>query len=205
MSTPMQRRDFVKGLTAGSLVLGISASGCKRLDDEMRGAAQPKESIEPVAWVRVDDTGGVTIVCSRSEMGQGIRTSMAMIIADELEADWKRVSVTQADGDEKKYGSQNTDGSTSIRNFLPQYREAGATVRTLLETAAAKQWNVPVAECAARNGEVVHTTSGRTVGFGKLVAIARDLPLPPRRASRSSRPTSTATRARRSRVSTSGR
>ncbi len=180
MSTPMQRRDFVKGLTAGSLVLGISASGCKRLDDEMRGAAQPTETIEPVAWVRVDDTGGVTIVCSRSEMGQGIRTSMAMVIADELEADWKRVTVTQADGDEKKYGSQNTDGSTSIRNFLPQYREAGATVRTLLETAAAKQWNVPVAECAARNGEVVHTPSGRTVGFGKLVAIAKDLPLPPK-------------------------
>jgi isoquinoline 1-oxidoreductase beta subunit len=179
----MQRRDFMKAVGAGGLVVGVSASGCKRLDDEFKGVkapAVPKETIEPVAWVKLDDTGGVTIVCSRSEMGQGIRTSMAMIIADEMEADWKRVTVEQAVGDEKKYGSQNTDGSTSIRDFLDKYREAGATVRTLLEAAAAKQWNVPAGECAARNNEVVHTPTGRTVGFGPLVTIAKDLPLPAR-------------------------
>ncbi len=174
----MERRDFVKGLAAGGLVLGVSATGCRRMDDEMRGAARATESIEPVAWVRLDDAGDVTIVCSRSEMGQGIRTSMAMVIADELEADWKRVTVVQADGDEKKYGSQNTDGSTSIRDFFDKYREAGATVRTLLEAAAARQWKVPAPECAGRNHEVVHTPSGRTVGYGKLVATARELPVP---------------------------
>ena len=82
--------------------------------------------------------GMVTIVCHRSEMGQGIRTTMPMIIADEMEADWSKCRVEQADGDDKKYGSQNTDGSTSIREFLTRYREAGATVRALLEDAAPK-------------------------------------------------------------------
>ena len=86
--------------------------------------------------------------------------------------------VTQAPGDEKKYGSQNTDGSTSIRDFLPKYREAGATVRALLEAAAAKQWNVPVAEVEAQNGRVVHASSKRALAFGKLVATASALPIP---------------------------
>jgi isoquinoline 1-oxidoreductase beta subunit len=175
----MERREFLQTVAAGGLVLAVgSAAGCRRVEDDLRGAADQPAGFTPVAWVRLDPSGTVTIVCHRSEMGQGVRTSMAMIIADELDADWSRVRVEQAVGDEKRYGSQNTDGSSSIRNFLPQYRQAGATVRALLEAAAAKQWNVPDTEVSAQFHEVMHRPSGRRIGFGALVATARDLPLP---------------------------
>ena len=180
LQSKVDRREFLAAAGAGSLVLAVGASGCSRVDDDLRGANKPTLTITPVAHVRLDDTGTVTVVCHRSEMGQGIRTTMAMVIADELEADWDRVVVEQAPGDEKTYGSQNTDGSTSIRDFLPQYRETGATVRLLLEAAAAQHWNAPMAEVEARMHEVVHRPSGRKVGFGTLVAIAKDLPLPPK-------------------------
>ena len=177
----MDRREFLSAAGSGALVIAVGASGCSRADDLRPGrAAKPTLTITPVAHVRVDDTGTVTVVCHRSEMGQGIRTTMAMVIADELEADWKRVVVDQAPGDEKLYGSQNTDGSTSIRDFLPQYRETGATVRLLLEAAAAHQWNVPIDEVEARLHQVVHRPSGRKLGYGKLVAVAKELPLPPK-------------------------
>jgi isoquinoline 1-oxidoreductase beta subunit len=178
----MDRREFLAAAGTGSLVIAVGASGCSRVDEDLRGTARAKPTltITPLAHVRLDDTGTVTIVCHRSEMGQGIRTTMAMVIADELEADWSRVVIEQAPGDEKTYGSQNTDGSTSIRDFLPQYRETGATVRLLLEAAAAQQWNVPIGEVEARFHEVVHRTTGKKVGYGELVAIAKDLPLPPK-------------------------
>jgi isoquinoline 1-oxidoreductase beta subunit len=176
----MDRREFVAA-SAGGLVVAVGLGGCSRGDGRPGpAAAKPTLTITPVAHVRVDDAGTVTVVCHRSEMGQGIRTTMAMIIADELEADWERVVVDQAPGDEKLYGSQNTDGSTSIRDFLPQYRETGATVRLLLEAAAAQRWNVPMDEVEARMHQVVHRPSGRAIGFGKLVAAAKDLPLPPK-------------------------
>ena len=111
-------------------------------------------------------------------MGQGIRTTMPLIIADEMEADWSRCRVAQAIGDEKKYGSQNTDGSSSVRLFLSKYRDAGATVRALLEDAAAKDWGVSASEVRARQHQVVHERTGRTLGFGALVATARTLPMP---------------------------
>jgi isoquinoline 1-oxidoreductase subunit beta len=181
VSTGLDRREFLTAAGAGSLVLAVGAGGCSRLDRDLRGAAaKPTLTITPVAHVRLDDTGTVTVVCHRSEMGQGIRTTMAMVIADELEADWKQVVVEQAPGDEKTYGSQNTDGSTSIRNFLTQYRETGATVRLLLEAAAAQQWNVPMAEVEARMHEVLHRPTGRKIGYGQLVATAKELPLPPK-------------------------
>jgi len=180
MSQSVPRRDFVKAVAIGSLVITVTASGCRKISEEARAPSVPAgEPFEPVVYVRLDPTGTVTIVCPRSEMGQGIRTTIAMIVADEMEADWKDVKVVQAPGDEKKYGSQNTDGSTSIRDFLPKYREAGATVRALLEAAAAKEWKVPVAEVAAENGRVVHVASKRSLRFGKLVSTAATLPIPP--------------------------
>ena len=179
MSRSLPRRDFVKSVAIGGLVITVTGSGCRRLSDEARGsAARAGEPFEPVVYVRLDPSGTVTIVCPRSEMGQGIRTTLAMVIADEMEADWKDVVVAQAPGDEKKYGTQNTDGSTSIRDFLPKYREAGAIVRTLLEAAAAKEWGVPVAEVEAQNGHVVHASSKRALAFGKLVVTATALPMP---------------------------
>src|SRR5258707_10340579 len=110
-------------------------------------------------------------------MGTGIRTSLPMVAADELEADWSRVRIEQGIGD-PKYGDQNTDGSRSIRDFYEAFRQAGASARTMLVSAAAAQWNVPASECVARNHEVVHQSSGRAVGYGPLVAAASRLPLP---------------------------
>lgn len=177
MHTDTTRRDFTKLLGLGGLVLVASSLGVRRLDaaDVASLAAEPWE---PHAYIRVALDDIVTIVCHRSEMGQGIRTTMPMLIADEMEADWSKCRVEQAIGDEKKYGTQNTDGSTSIRDFLPQYREAGATVRALLEDAAAKEWSVASSAVKARNGTVVHIASGRIKTFGALVETARALPLP---------------------------
>ena len=172
------RREFVKLLGVGGLVIAASSLGVRRLNAADFQRMSNAEPWEPHAYIRIGDDGAVTIICHRSEMGQGIRTTMPMLIADEMEADWSKCHVEQGLGDEKKYGSQNTDGSTSIRDFLPKYREAGATVRALLEDAAAKEWGVPSGDVKARNGEVVHTSSGRTKAFGALVATARSIAMP---------------------------
>ena len=181
----MERREFIQKVALGGLTIAVFGPGaCRRQEDSLRGdsadaaAREPKERFSPAAYVRVDDTGTVTVINHRSEMGQGIRTSVAMAVADELEADWSRVRLEQAPGDEETYGSQNTDGSRSIRDFLPALREAGATARTMLEAAAAAQWKVPASEVRGRNGEVVHTPSGRKLGYGELVAAAAKLPVP---------------------------
>ncbi|MFO0228604.1 molybdopterin cofactor-binding domain-containing protein, partial [Gemmatimonas sp.] len=178
-----QRRDFLKLLGTGGLLVAASAVGVRRLEASSGGftvdhADDRAEPWEPHAYVRLDEDGTVTIVCHRSEMGQGIRTTMPMIIADEMEADWSKCRVVQADGDEPKYGSQNTDGSTSIRDFLAKYREAGATVRALLEDAAAAEWGVPATEVSARTGDGVLVSSGRTKACGALVATARTVAMP---------------------------
>jgi isoquinoline 1-oxidoreductase beta subunit len=175
----MERREFLQTLAAGGLVLVVSGTACRRLEEAFKGDdEEAKESFSPAAYVRVDDAGIVTVICHRSEMGQGIRTSVAMVVADELEADWARVRLAQAPGDEKTYGSQNTDGSRSIRDFLPALREAGAAARMMLESAAAAQWKVPVAEVEARLHEVVHKTSGRRLPYARLVKAAGALPVP---------------------------
>ncbi|MBK8247441.1 MAG: xanthine dehydrogenase family protein molybdopterin-binding subunit [Gemmatimonadetes bacterium] len=170
------RRTALKLLGLGGLVFVAGPGGLRRLDTvgALDTSADPWDAH---VYVRLADDGTVTLTCHRSEMGQGIRTTMPMIIADEMEADWAKCRVEQAQGD-AKYGSQNTDGSTSIRDFLFKYREAGATVRALLEDAAAKEWGVAASEVAAQNGAVVHRASGRSKSFGSLVATARTLPMP---------------------------
>ncbi len=175
-----RRRALLKLLGMGGLVVAAGPLGARRLEaaDAYLTAHGEADPWEAHAFVHIADDGIVTITCHRSEMGQGIRTTMPMIIADEMEADWSKCRVVQADGDEKKYGSQNTDGSTSIRDFLFKYREAGATVRALLEDAAAKEWGVSPQSVRARNGVVVHEATGRSKPFGALVATARALALP---------------------------
>jgi isoquinoline 1-oxidoreductase beta subunit len=175
-----ERRHFIQLLGVGGLAIAVGPAGVRRLGAAERLAASFAEPWSPVAYVVVNTDGIVTIICHRSEMGQGIRTTMPMIIADEMEADWDKCRVQQAEGNEKKYGSQNTDGSTSIRDFLPQYREAGATVRALLEDAAAKQWGVASREVRAQKHTVVHAATRRTATFASLVASAATLPMPPK-------------------------
>src|SRR5256712_308961 len=135
---------------------------------------------DPLVFVSIAEDGTVTIVCHRSEMGQGVRTGMPMIVADELEADWKRVRVAQAPGDEKRFGNQDTDGSRSTRHFFEPMRRCGAAARAMLEAAAAERWKVPVTEVEARNHEVVHRPTGRRLGYGSLAKAAASQPIPAR-------------------------
>ncbi|MBL8646008.1 MAG: xanthine dehydrogenase family protein molybdopterin-binding subunit [Sphingosinicella sp.] len=135
---------------------------------------------DPTLFVAIGEDGTVTITCHRAEMGQGIRTSLAMVIADELEADWSRVRIEQAVGDEARYGNQNTDGSRSMRHLFTPLRRCGAAARTMLEAAAAKRWGVSVGEVAANLHEVVHHPSGRRLGYGALAKDAAALAVPDR-------------------------
>jgi isoquinoline 1-oxidoreductase beta subunit len=134
----------------------------------------------PLVFVSMGEDGIVTVTVHRPEMGQGVRTSFAMVIADELDADWSRVRVTQAPADEARYGSQNTDGSRSMRHFFEPMRRVGASARTMLETVAAARWKVPLSEVAASNHEVVHAKSNRRLAFGALAKEAGRLHVPPR-------------------------
>jgi isoquinoline 1-oxidoreductase beta subunit len=111
-------------------------------------------------------------------MGTGIKTDLPLVLADELDADWSRVQVVQAQGD-PKYGDQNTDGSRRTWQFFGPMRVAGATARQMLETAAAQTWNVPVGGCRAQNGFVVHASGGRKLSFGNLAKLAVAMPVPP--------------------------
>ena len=110
---------------------------------------------DPHVFVAIDPDGAVTIVTHRAEMGTGIRTSLPMVIADEMEADWSRVSLIQAPGDEPRYGNQDTDGSRSMRHFIQPMRECGAAMRQMLETAAATKWGVDPSLCRAKSHHVV--------------------------------------------------
>lgn len=132
----------------------------------------------PDLFVGIAPDGTVTIVAHRSEMGQGVRTSLPMVLADELGADWSRVRVVQAPGDEQKFGNQDTDGSRSMRHWFEPMRRCGATARRMLEMAAASTWSVPLAEVETRVHQVVHVASGRALDFGALAEAAAKLPVP---------------------------
>ncbi|PWU21163.1 MAG: twin-arginine translocation pathway signal protein [Candidatus Rokuibacteriota bacterium] len=178
----ISRRGFIQGLSAlGGLVLAAGFPSPSRAADPPKYGADgmPNGWVDnPLVFVAIAPDGTVSIVCHRSEMGQGVRTGMPMIVADELEADWKRVRVVQATGDEKRYGNQDTDGSRSTRHFLDPMRRCGASARMMLEAAAAERWKVPVSEVEARNHEVVHVPSGRRLGYGALAKAAASQPVP---------------------------
>ena len=175
----IQRRTFLERLATGGLVLAVGPAGVRHFSAvaelEARALAEP---FAPSVYLSIAESGIATIICHRSEMGQGSTTTLVMTLADELEADWTKVRLEQAIGD-AKYGDQNTDGSTSIRNgtYL-KFREVGATARLMLSNAAAAIWGVPVGEVSARNSVVTHAKTKRTLGYGALVARARTLPVP---------------------------
>ena len=178
------RRRFLQQVSAaGGLVLvaGYAGDGQAQEPKKYGADGMPNGWVDnALVFVSLATDGTVSIVCHRSEMGQGVRTSMPMIVADELEADWARVKVVQAPGDEKRYGNQDTDGSRSTRHFFTPMRTCGASARMMLERAAAEQWKVPVGEVQARNHEVVHAKTGRKLGYGKLAAAAAKQPVPSR-------------------------
>jgi isoquinoline 1-oxidoreductase beta subunit len=137
-------------------------------------AARP---FEPSVWMSIAPDGTVTIVAHRSEMGCGSRTALPLVVADELDADWTRVRLEQAIGD-PKYGEQDTDGSHSVRSNFDLMRQVGATGRAMLISAAAAKWGVPAKDCATEPHFVVHTASGRKLGYGEVAAAAAKLPVP---------------------------
>ena len=166
------------GQAGGGLVFALTFAGACAPDEKTAGpAAKASAAVAPNVYVNIRNDGIVEIVCHRSEMGQGIRTSLPQVIADELEADWDKIELHQAIGDEK-YGDQNTDGSTSIRRHFDLLRNAGATAREMMIAAAASTWNVAAEECEAREHAVHHAASNRSLGYGELVDAARDLPVP---------------------------
>ncbi|MDB6445471.1 xanthine dehydrogenase family protein molybdopterin-binding subunit [Pseudomonas sp. 21TX0197] len=180
----LSRRGFLKGASAtGVLVLAASWGLPDAFAEEKKFGAEgmPHGAVDdPKVYVSIAADGSVTVICNRSEMGQGVRTSLTMVVADELEADWARVKVQQAPADEVRFGNQDTDGSRSMRHWYEPMRRCGAAARTMLEQAAAAQWKVPVGECHARLHSVVHQPSGRELGYGALAAAASALPVPAR-------------------------
>jgi isoquinoline 1-oxidoreductase beta subunit len=175
----LSRREFLKA-TAAAGGLALSAGWTHVFGQEKFGPdSMPNGAVDnPLVFVSIAPNGVVTITCHRAEMGQGVRTGMPMIVADELEADWSRVRVAQAPGDELRFGNQDTDGSRSTRHFFMPMRRCGAAARAMLEAAAAARWGVPASEVEARNHELVHRGSGRKLGFGAVAAEAAKLPVP---------------------------
>ncbi|MFS1525434.1 molybdopterin cofactor-binding domain-containing protein [Microbulbifer sp. 2304DJ12-6] len=167
------RRDVLKlfGVTGGGLVLGASGLSWTPM------ALAQEKSGKLNLFIAVGEDNKVYLTCHRSEMGQGIRTGIPQILADELEAEWQHVVVVQGMAD-KRYGSQNTDGSRSIRKYYYQMRQMGAIARTMLEQAAANRWEVPVSEVKAKSHYVHHDKSQRKLSYGELALAASKLALP---------------------------
>jgi isoquinoline 1-oxidoreductase beta subunit len=166
------RREFLKltGLSAGGLIIGVS------LPAGVLGSDGNPE-FEPNAFIHIAENGDTTLWCGRCEMGQGISTALPAAVADELEADWTRVTVLQGDAD-KKYGPQDTGGSKSIRTMLEPMRKAGAAGREMLVAAAATRWNLPVEKCHAKLHAVYNQVDDRSLAYGELVAAASEMPTP---------------------------
>jgi isoquinoline 1-oxidoreductase beta subunit len=175
------RRAFLKGmLGAGALVLSVRWMPESLLAASAKASASEgmtKAALQPNVYLAIDTDGTAFIVAHRSEMGSGSRTALPRIVADELDADWSRVKLVQAIGDEK-YGDQDTDGSHSVRSFFDTLRLSGATVRLMLVRAAAAQWGVPETECATSLHTVMHKSSGKKLGYGELATAAGKLEVP---------------------------
>lgn len=170
------RRGFLKSGTGAALSIGFAlplAAG--RLE-----AATPAV-FAPNAWLRITGDGTVTVICGSAEMGQGVLTAIPMLVAEELDADWKKVRVEQSPVDKAydnpMFGMQATGGSTTVRAHWEPLRKAGAAAREMLVAAAAAQWKVPAGECRTESGQVIHS-SGRKLAYGALVPAATKLAVP---------------------------
>ncbi len=171
---PLSRRSFlhVTALSGGGMLLGTYIA-------PKAGAQQTKDqpALSPNTFIRIAPDGIVTLLSRNPEIGQGIRNMLPMLIAEELEVDWKSVKVEQADLD-ASYGNQTTGGSRAASNNWIPMRQVGAAGREMLIAAAAKQWGVPPGECYARSGRVYHRTTDRSLGYGELAKSAASMPAP---------------------------
>ncbi|MDP3312076.1 molybdopterin cofactor-binding domain-containing protein [Lutibacter sp.] len=170
----ISRRGFVKvvGLASGGLILACNTS----IFSDKEKAPENLIDFNPNLFIQLNSDGTLILIASRSEMGNGVRTSLTSVIADEMEADWNKVIVKQATGD-TKYGDQNTDGSRSVHYLYETMRQMGAIAKAMLISAAAQTWNVTENECSAEHHFIVHT-SGKKIAFGNLVEKAKTLEIP---------------------------
>ena len=169
----ISRRDVLKlfGAVGGGLALGASG-----LTWSPMALAQDKEARLNL-FIAIGEDDKVYLTCHRSEMGQGIRTGILQVLAEELEADWDKIVPIQGLAD-KRYASQNTDGSRSIRENYDRMRQMGAMARTMLEQAAAARWKVPVSEVHTADHKVLHAKTGRSAKLGELALDASEQPVP---------------------------
>src|SRR5437773_733617 len=179
MSVDLSRRQFLSASAAlgGGLLIGFR-TGAAHTAESAAGAA-----FTPNAFIRIGSDGQIVLTMPYVEMGQGTYTSIPMLIAEELEVDLKQVRLEHAPPDEKRYanpllGVQATGNSNAIRGSWKPLREAGATARTMLVSAAAKRWNVDPASCRAQSGEVLHLPTGKKAKYGELAADAARMPVP---------------------------
>ena len=173
----IDRRSFLKvsAAGAGGVLIGVYLE--PELEAQGRGGPPPPPP-DPHTYVRIAADGAVTIMAKNPEVGQGIKTMLPMLIADEMDADWKMVKIEQTDFDDKKYAGQIAGGSTATpTNWLPM-RQAGAAARAMLITAAAQTWSVPESELSTSMNKVYHKSSNRSVGYGDLAAKMVALPMP---------------------------
>ena len=168
----LDRRSFLQltGVALGGLVLGFDAFGSL--------AHAESATFEPSGFIRIDGDGATTLWVTRTELGQGVNTALPMILAEELDADWTRVSIQYAKVDPVRYGNQDTGGSYSVRGAWTPLRKAGAAAREMLVAAASRRWGVAPATCRTEAGFVLHDASGRRAGYGELASDAATQPVP---------------------------
>jgi len=181
MKTSTSRREFIRlaGLTTAAFTLGYRSQAAGQLGDVLiTGDDASKAGIALNQWISIDTKGIVTLFNHRSEMGQGAFQVVPQMLAEELEVNLDKVNIVFAPGDQSKYGSQITGGSSTVRGAYKRLLRMGASARTMLVQSAAKKWNVPETECYALNGEVFHKPSGKKLGYGELVETAATLEAP---------------------------
>lgn len=175
MKSKQTRREFIKvvSLSGGGLLLATYVP----FNNIFARVGDDPKIFAPNVFLRIDSNGIVTVIVHRSEMGQGVKTALPMLIAEELEVDWEKIVIEQADAD-SKYGSQSTGGSTSVRRNWEPLRIAGATAREILILAAANKWSVNNSDCYAENGFIINKKTNQKISYGELVEDASKLPIP---------------------------
>lgn len=175
MTRKQTRREFIKiiSVSGGGLILAAYVP----FNNLFARSGDDPKIFSPSVYLKIDSNGVVTIIVHRSEMGQGVKTALPMLIAEELEVNWEKIVIEQADAD-SKYGSQSTGGSTSVRRNWEPLRIAGATAREMLILAAANKWNTDKSDCYAENGFVINKKTNQKFSYGELVEDASKLPVP---------------------------